>query len=235
MASVSALAVVALVVGVLSFLAFVNPVMWFVPLLGLGISLVAIWRVNQYWPELAGGALAWAGLGLALLAGVAAPTQNLVRTSIAAYEAQQYADLFFEYLRKDEPQHAFQMTLESEVRQPFDERLWEKYRASGERTKALREFVDEPTVRALLALGDRAQVRYYERERHERRAAQELFMNVYAVTWTDDAGQKRSFFVRLALVRRRDTNGEMGWYARIGGPIRPPAFALPAPSATAAR
>ena len=224
-AVVSSLAVVALVLGVAGQLAFLNPVMWCLPVLALVTSLAAIWRIRQYWPELAGRSIAWTALGLAVFATVGAPTHVFVRDSFAAAEAQRYARVFFEMLAKDEPQNAFQLTLESEVRQPLDDRLWEKYQTSSERAKALKEFVDEPAVRSLLALGDRAQVRFYETERHERRTAKELFMNLYSVTYTDDAGKPRSFFVRLALVRRVDTNGEIGWYARIGGPIRPADFA----------
>lgn len=220
-ASVSLLAVVGLGLGILSVAAPIHPVLWSLPLLAGIVNVLALRRIRRYWPGLAGRPLAWLGLALAVVMGVAAPTHAVVRHWIATIEAQRFAAQFFELLRDDEPQQAYQLTLEPEVRQPFDEQLWAKYRASNERMQGLTEFVKKPAVRALLALGSRAEVRLYANENHEERTTQQAFINVYAVTYTDEAGQRQSFFVRLVLVRLRDRHGEMGWYVRFTGPVYP--------------
>lgn len=220
-ASVSQLAVVGFILSLLSALAPIHPVLWALPVVAIVVDLWALARINHYWPELAGRPLAWAGLSLAIVFGVAGPAHVFGRQWLFDLEAQRFAAAFFDYLRDDQPQLAHQLTLEPEVRQPFDGQLWAKYRASSPRLEALEEFTAAPVIRALLALGPRATVRYYGDERYQRSQNQEVAYRLYSVTYLDDDGRRRSFFVRLILIRRLDEEGVYSWYARVDGPIEP--------------
>ena len=69
-----------------------------------------------------------------------------------------------------------------------------------ERRQELLSYVRQPEVQSLLALGDQAHVRYYDTESRYRAQGDGVVEQVYAVTY-QEAGQRKSFFVRLTLRR----------------------------------
>jgi hypothetical protein len=75
---VSKLAVAALVAGVLSALALVNPIGWVIPLVALGLAVAALFDVNRPGAAKAGGWAAVAGLALAVGFGAQAVTSSVV-------------------------------------------------------------------------------------------------------------------------------------------------------------
>ena len=68
------LAIVGLLVGLLSALAILDPLLWFLPVLGVVLSAVALRRVAAADPPLVGRTAAVAGLGLSVAFAVAGPT-----------------------------------------------------------------------------------------------------------------------------------------------------------------
>ena len=79
-------------------------------------------------------------------------------------DARAFGLAWFQLLAQRQPQMAFQLTLDPGDRQPLDSDLWTVYRNSPERRKALKEYVDGPLVKTLLALGESATVRYWGTE-----------------------------------------------------------------------
>lgn len=222
--SVSALAVVGLGLGICSLTAVLNYVLWCLPPLAILINVLALRRINHYWPGLVGRPIARAGLALAIVAGVAAPADYLARQWLLSVESRRIADLFFQLLRDNKPDLAFQLTAERTDDLPFGGTLWARYRASGERMDSIRQFVAEPVVRALLELGPNATVRYYKAEDHRQADNQDVLVRLYAVTYKDDLGKPRTFFARLILIRKRNVDGDYAWWVRAAGPIRPEAW-----------
>jgi hypothetical protein len=202
-------------------LAVLGAVLWLIPPIAIAINLLALRRINRYWPGLVGRPIAWAGLALAIIAAVAAPTRLQVRDWLLATEGQRIAELFFELLRDDKPELAYQLTPERNTNLPFGGALWAQYRANAERMDSVRSFVDEPAVRALLELGPRATVRFFANEEHQQIDNQDGLVRLYAVTYQDKLDKPRTFFVRIVLVRKRDVYGNYAWWVRAVGPVHP--------------
>lgn len=198
--ALSNLAVVGLVLGVLSPAAILTPALWFIPFAAIAVCILALQRIADEWPALVGRKAALAGLWLAVAFSVAAPLDwNLYRWMIRQ-EARQYSGVFFDFLRQNLPQKAHTLSINPINRRPFDEHLWDSYVNDWDRYQDLKSFLEIPAVRALLALGDKAQVRYYDTESLAYNSEDLFLKQVYAVTFPDKEG-KKTFFVRLTLKR----------------------------------
>ncbi len=86
--AVSGLAVAALVLGGLSSLALVSPMLWALPLLGAGLAAAALADVSREGAEKAGRAAALAGLALSVGFGAQAVTARFVARRIMADRAR---------------------------------------------------------------------------------------------------------------------------------------------------
>ena len=154
-------AVAGLIFGLLAPLALIDPLLCLMPALGLLFSCWALRRIKNDSSALTGRGMAMVGLTISLLIAVAAPTEWLVYRWRVRDEARQFSALWFRYLVQDEPQKAHQLTMPPQRRLPFDQRLWDFYRNPRSR-EALQGYVSSPTVRALLTLGPRSRVRFYD-------------------------------------------------------------------------
>lgn len=223
--ALSNLAVVGLAMGVLSPAALLTPALWFVPFAAIPVCLLALQRIADEWPALVGRKAALVGLWLAVAFSVAAPLDwNLYRWMIRN-EARQYSGVFFDFLRQNLPEKAHQLSISPINRRPFDERLWDSYVHDWDRYQDLKVFLDLPPVRAILALGDKAQVRYYDTESHGYNSEDLFLKQVYAVTFPGKAG-KQTFFVRLTLKRSPSTRSRESFWRveQVEGGVKPVAL-----------
>jgi hypothetical protein len=215
-------AVVGLIFGLLAPLALVDPLLWGIPVLGAILSVCALRHIRKNAPALTGRKLAIVGLTLSLLFAAAAPTDWLVYRRLLRDEAQQFSTLWFRLLTQDEPQKAFQLTLPPPMRHPLDDQLWDFYRNDDRQRKGLESYVKDPLVRTLLALGPKAQVRFYDTVDQICDSDEgDVVIQCYAVTYEEE-GEKKSFFVTVNMLRRKFDTGEIGW--RMGqtlGGVRP--------------
>ena len=203
-------AVLGLILGLLAPLAIVDPLLWTIPALGAVLSWWALRRIRNNAPAMAGRGMAWVGLTLSLLLLAAAPTDWLAYRQLLRHEAQQFSALWFRYLLHDEPQKAHQLTTLPQFRESLDAHLWAVYRNSPELRRDLEHYVEQPLVRTLLALGPRAQVRFYDTVDQMHDAGREFIDQAYAVTYEED-GQRKSFFVAVRMARMKFVSGGAGW------------------------
>lgn len=219
--AVSGFAIVGLLAGLLSLLAMAVPLLWAVAILAFIVNLKALRHIAANAPALLGRKAAIAGLACSAVALFAAPADWIVYRAMVRQEAQRFADLWFEYLRADQPHRAHQLTVEPTSRDPLDERLWNAYRDEMGRSM-LQQFVLKPEVRTLLALGDKATVRYYATESQWVEGDRDQVYQTYAVTYPDSDGLK-TFFVGLLLQRQVDTpTGFAYWHIpRTAGGVKP--------------
>jgi len=198
---VSALAVVTLLGGVASWTALLHPNLWAVPAATLLVGLVALRRIAHSAGTLIGRKLALAGLALALLCGAAAVTSWSAYRWYIVHEAQRVAQQWFADLAAGQPQKAHALSLHTIFR-PSPGQEWEFYRTHPRERAGLEQFVKSDLARTLLALGKRAQVRYYGREGIlvDPTDADQVVL-VYAVTFDDAEGKKKTFFVGMTLNR----------------------------------
>ena len=220
--SPSGWAIAALALGLCSPVAMVGPLGWIVPAAAVVVGTVAIVRLGVPEQVKIGRRAALAGLSLGLVFIAAAPVALVTSQWCLEAEAHKVAVEWFDYLRHGEPHKASQLGVSTEVRQPLDDTLWAYYREHPEAKRELEDFARQPLVRALLALGEAAQVRFYETQQIERGSRRDELVQVYAVTYQDD-DKKKSFFVRLSLDRSADpVTGRGRWRVNgAGGGIRP--------------
>jgi hypothetical protein len=218
--ALSAQAVVGLIFGLLAPLALVDPLLWWIPLVGVVLSGLAVRRIKRD-DSLTGGRMAATGLALSLMFAAAAPTDYLLYRRIVRNEARQVSDLWFQFLRQDEPQKAHQLTLAPAVRQLLDHRLWAFYRNDPKLRQSLEGYVKIPTIRTLLALGPKAQVRFFDTVGQTRQDDDDVVDQLYAVTYEEE-GERKSFFVAMQAVRHKLATGDAGWrIIRSEGGARP--------------
>ena len=219
--SLAVQAVLGLIFGLLAPLALIDPMLWAAPVLGAMFSWWALRRIRNNEPAFAGRKIAMVGLTLSLLFLAAAPTDWLVYRGMVRDEAQQFSALWFKYLAQDEPFKAHQLTTAPQLRQPLDDNLQAFYRGGSRVRDDIEAYVNWPLVRTLLALGPKAQVRFYQTTEQARDNADDQVAQCYAVTY-DEGGEKKSFFVLVRMMRQKLKNGGAGWcITRTEGGVRP--------------
>jgi hypothetical protein len=200
-------------VGLLAPLAMFSPSLWVVPTAGILLCVAALRRIASRAPALLGRRSALVGLVVSVTCLAAATSEWTTRRWLIDHEARRFALQWFEFLSQDEPHKACQLSVHPGGRAPLDDKLWDSYAPDPDHPGKgeLESFLSEPAVRTLLALGKQAHPRYYDTERQWRERGDDLVDQVYAVTY-QEAGQKKSFFVRLILRRSTSaSSGVAGW------------------------
>jgi hypothetical protein len=211
--ALSGLAVVGLVLGIASALDLLVPMFWIMSVLGAVVSGLALWRIRRNAATLTGRRLAQCGLLLSIAFGVAAAVDGFVYRRLFRQEARQFAATWFDYLlyqKPPAPQKSLELTRPPAFRQPLDDRLWDFYRRSARRRDELETYVNSPLVRTLLALGPKAEVRYYSSLHEDLGGEGETIDLIYAVSYDAPEG-KTTFFVDLELKRIKVEGGRASW------------------------
>jgi hypothetical protein len=161
------------------------------------------------------------GLAFSVVAFCAVPAQWIVYRAMVRQEARHAAELWFDNLRADQPHRAHQLTVDPGSRELLDDNLWERYR-DDQAFSMIRQFANQPDVRTLLALGDKATVRYYDTESQWADGDRDQVYQTFAVTYPDSDGLK-TFFVGLLLERRVDRPTRLAYWqiTRSAGGVKP--------------
>ncbi len=217
-----ALAVVAAAAGALSALSLLAPFFWFLPVLGVVLAAVALRQIAATDPAPVGRTTALAGLGLSLLFAAAAATDFYYYRWNLREEARQFGLLWLDFLTTGQPEKACHAMEPGTSRKPLDDKLWDQYPSGSPEREKLESFVARRGVHALLLLRDRATVRYYDTEKQWTGDGRDYVAQSFAVTYTSEAGQKETFFLRLTMERAAGRKRQGFW--RI---IRPDADIVP--------
>lgn len=208
----SGLAVAGLGFGLLSPLAFVGPMLYSFGIIGVVLSVAALVRIGTDSPAVAGRKLALAGLVLSTFCLSIAPSYGLVSRYLLRNEARRFASAWFRFLGDDEPHKALQLSKYPQFRLVLDNRLWDAYAENDTLAGEMSVFIKNAAVRALLALGDGAQVRFYETQYQGQEVGNERVDLLYAVSYEEEGG-KKTFFVGLKMLRVADLgDGRAGWH-----------------------
>ncbi len=198
---VCGMAIVALLVGILSPLAFFHPILWLIPAAGISLALGAIWRIAQSNPPAVGRPAAVAALLLSVWSITAAPAYTLTSQTLLEREACQFAEQVLKLLTDDQPHKAYQLSRQPHVRLPLDDELWAVYARDSSAREDFEAFVQRPAVRTLIALGSRATFRHFRTVSLGTNFGRLRAQLIYAVTFVDEDGKKKSFFVLLIVER----------------------------------
>lgn len=225
--SVSGLAVVGLFLGLISPLALVDPVAWLVPVAAVAVCAAAWFRIRRHATSMIGSKAAACGLVVALLCGSAAVSQWFALRWFVERQARGIAAAWFELLRDDQPLKAHQLNLIPTERKPLDEDLPGVYKLGPKNRDDLYKFLENPLVRTVLALGEKADIRFYQCEDSWGPFGKENVKELFSITYTDENGQKKTFFASV-LLRRFPPNNvegveEINWVvADMKGGVEPP-------------
>lgn len=224
--AISPQAVGGLLLGLISVAALFHVLFWFVPLLAVAMCGWALRRIAVYWPTYTGRTAALVGLALAVFWGTAAPVSWWIQRASLVEDAEQFAEGWFDLLRHDDPLRAHQLTLAPSARRPFDAALPNVYRDDPPLRAELEEFVAQPPVRALLALGEQAQVRLYHTDQVGGDASLQIVVQTYAISH-GEPGARKTFFVSTVVTRAVLTRLDTAqWRIRISSlQDRPPELA----------
>lgn len=202
-------AVVGLIIGLMSPLALVDPLLYAIPVTGMLVSYWAIRRIKKS-DLLTGRKIAIAGLLLSLVFVVAVPTDWIVYRRMVRAEARQFSSLWFQFVTHDQPQKAYQMLMPPQSRQRLNRELWAFYRNDPKQGGQLENYVKDSLVRTLLALGQRAEVRFFDTVEQSHDGNDDQVQQWYAVTYDED-GEKKSFFVAVHMLRQKLPDGQADW------------------------
>ncbi|RMF87459.1 MAG: hypothetical protein D6741_20545 [Planctomycetota bacterium] len=198
----SGLALVALLAGLLSLSAMLSVLLIVVPIIALVLGITALVRIRFSDPPLVGRNAAWLGIFLALFSLGAGPTSYFVTRTLLEREARAYAEIWIDHLRNGEVLAAHQLTKAPGRREPLDEKLASKYTPKSVLRQSLQSFLENDGVLALIALGDKATVRYYETPAIWEDANGWHIVEMFAVTYDDpEDGKKKTFFLSITLQR----------------------------------
>ena len=158
--SVSGLAVLALLLGVLSATALAHPGAWVMPLPAIVCSLWALRRIQRQPDELLGRKAALIGLTLALGFGTWAPSRYYCDRWLLNRQAREFIEEWFQYVLQGELEVAHQATLDYYLRQPEGTLLDEFYQDNPEDLTELQTFFSRGIAQDLVDLGADGRVRF---------------------------------------------------------------------------
>jgi hypothetical protein len=214
-------AVIALIFALLSPLALCDVSLWFIPGLGIFFSWWALRRIKIFSPAITGHKMALAGLLLSLLFLAIAPSNWLAYRLMVRNEARQFAAIWLRYVNQNEPQKAFQLMLAPSSRVPIDDNLSEAYRSDPHLLESFEKFTTRKDVQTLLALGPKAQIRYYDVASQVSEGFKDFVNLLYAVTYEEN-NEKKSFFLVIETTRTKPPGGNAFWrISQLGAPARP--------------
>ena len=208
--SVSALAIFALVMGLLSPLAFAHELLWALPLTGIAIAVVAIARIDRSEGALVGRRAAVLGLAISLVCGLGAITQAATRRLWLAHRAERMAERFVDLLREGKSREAHQLWTRPQLRLLPGGDLEALYAANPAATKDYELFLDRDVIKDLLSLIDEAEVEHQKTrltfsERH--RDYLMVFYRLHGPTTTGQIDKQIKFVIEYAT----DEEGQSQW------------------------
>lgn len=215
------LAVGGLILGLCSSLTILHIGFSVIGIAAILVAAAAMMRIARS-PGMAGRGLAVGGILLAVFWTTAAWAKDLTHARLMDTQSREFGLLWFEFLRKNEPEKAMELGTPPGGRRALNATLIDHYLTDRDNYESFQGFVSNHEVRALLKLGQRAQVRFYQAED----PSEERVTQVFAVTY-EDRGVKKTFFVRLFLRRAFLADKHVsGWYVESSrGPIVPDALA----------
>ncbi|NMC21354.1 MAG: hypothetical protein GYA33_13160 [Thermogutta sp.] len=199
----SGLAVSALIVGAFSPLAFFSPFLWFIPALA---SILGVWAelsIRRQDPPRLGLTAARIGAALGLFLLSAAPARWFTHRALVDAEARRFGQTWLELVRSGDLLRAHQLSMAAPLRQPLDDRLPERYAVGQPARRDLEAFLGRAETQALIALGKRGdgRIRFFDTERIYRDNTSDVVVQSYAVTYHDEQGKEKTFFIVMGMTR----------------------------------
>ncbi len=210
--AISVPAVAGLLLGLASGLAFLNPLLWLVPVVAAAASLYALWQVARYAPGLTGRGAATLGLGLALFFGTGAIVHAGIERLLIDREARRAGLLWMSAVRSGDLYNAHQMTQDPRARLPLHEDLAQSYSERPQLKAQFESFLDEEVVKAIRQLPADAKIEVREFGASTGNRLRQRMPIVFRVTYPPGV-KPRIMMVHLVMHRVRDAStGDVAWW-----------------------
>jgi hypothetical protein len=212
-------AIAALLLGVAAPLAFADPLLWWVPLVGIAIAIVALARIRRSDLPTVGRKAAIFGLILSAMIATAAPARYLTRNYWLVARSEELANRWFDRLRDGQTQAAFDLMFHVPPRHvpPPHEAAHEGAHEGTAASAAppekaeLDSFLARPPVPRLLALGDRLQRKRVQTSVMPENMGRQTVSLWYQIDVADEHPLK-PLIVQLETQRRIDPDGQERWW-----------------------
>jgi hypothetical protein len=162
--SVSALAVLALVLGLLAPLAFVHVLLWTIPIVGAALSAIAFIRIDRSEGALIGRKAALVGLVLSLLFGSCAIAYVTTHRLWLARRAERVAERFFALLSEGKTYAAHQLWADPQYRFLLSDDYEALYAEHPQAEENRQIFLKREVVKDLIDLGKNAEIEHQRTE-----------------------------------------------------------------------
>jgi hypothetical protein len=214
-------ALLAAMFGVASFLIFMTPWFFFISVLGMFFSFIAIRSIRKAEGSLIGLRFAHFGLCSSIVSLTAVAILWPTYQYGVRLEADRFFRVWFDALRNNNIPLAKELTFPYWERPDSDkpEEWWKKQYENNFLHQSIHSYTDNKLIRVLLALGDKAKVSYYKTLVVTTSDARDTVVTVYAVSFPNDNGQTETFFVKM-IGKRLFPSGDIksaGW-ALVGVP-----------------
>jgi hypothetical protein len=203
-------AVAALLLGFIAPMAFAHPLLWWVPLVGIAIAIVALLRIRRADIPTVGRKAAIVGLVLSLAIATSAPTRYLTRNYWLVTRAEELADRWFERIRAGQTQQAFDLIFHVPPRHASPPHGDSAAPPEDAEKTGLETFLARADIVKLLALGDRAQPRHVETAILPEEMGRQTVSLAYQIE-SPNEHSPQPFIVQLQTQRRIDPDGQERW------------------------
>ena len=204
------MAVVALVLGLFSIVAIMGQVFWGLPLLTIGVAMIALRRIRAADPPMIGRKAAWCGLFLGVLWGGAAVSTHYFQYWIARTQARQVAQQWFHFMLQGNTPRAHQLTMPPDRRELRVNELDAIYQTNPNLEERLTDFMEQSGPAEVVRFNADAQVEYLFTEDQFRDAETEHVMLVYEIA---DPREERPA-TRFIINTERKAGDRAGWLVR---------------------
>jgi len=216
--SVSRVAVISLLLGLLSFTAIFNPVLWCVPIVSVTLAVVALRTIPKDRDIMVGRGAAKVGLALGLVFLTFSTTSSFVRQKALYRLASPHAKKWIGLVQGGHLHKAHQLYLSQRERVSPDEDIEAYYEGNEEARQDMQAFFGTPPLSKIVELGRRGKLRFEANEECEplRDAGEEMDVVVqrYAIDYEAD-GQRQTFSFLVSISRMHDPDhDDARWQVR---------------------
>ena len=207
--SISWLAVLAFLTGLLSFLALAHPVLWCLPFIGATLAVFSIQRIRRSDGALSGQGIAAVALGLSCCAASMTFSRALVAREVQHRQAIEFADRWLAALHEGRVRLAHQWTLSKLYRGGSSQSLKEVYE-NEEQREALQRFMREEPSRSLIELAPDARFEYQGTRSVTGDRRRRFFSLDYTFQTAGEDSERQP--LNLIVLRRHDAEFQLDWW-----------------------
>lgn len=222
--SISILAIFALLFGFFSFLVFLSPSFYFVPVIALILVICAFVQIRLSANNMIGKGIALTGLWLLLIPSIAQPVMNLYYKDRLLQDAKRYCDLWLDHAKKGNVRQIRQMQNNVHIARSSQDDLtfWKQFTGEEEFHEGIHRFLANPLLLTLAALGDKAKTSFVRAENLFVLPSNDKVLMIYAVTYPNKENQKETFFIQIDASRETEHKYKIGLWRggeNVKGPL----------------